>query len=564
MSAARVLRQQLPLARSILWAPASAPRPAADATFPVFLRQSALQAIYEHLATPPPPGQGILGFLLGDLCECPVTGVSYSVIDAALRLNQTIYGDRSLDVVTRLWKRVQAQLEAQHARLIGWYHTHAPLPLELSAHDVETHKQYFNEPWQVGLLLGTDTATPKGAFFRTGSDKAWVRTPQPFYELLNEDSVRPGGKKRSFMTWKTYRAYNPPALTPRAAAPAPPEPRLPPRMVEEPEDQEAGREEPAGLENMPQAALEDPRRIELEEPPEAAPPTSVPAPQRGAEEPEEWEDPGALRFLSAAEDMPPPLPPPSRPAAAPPPPPAQRLPPRAPVAPAPSEDLPFIEGEGLPPEDEQEQDEPEQVEQEERDEPIAPSRSERRAARRSRARGSWRRWIRRIAFGLAGLLVLAGGGVATLEFGPTLLQQLRGLAPRRHTPPSDNSRPAAAPRPAPPPPAAPRPTAPPPAAPRPALAPRPEFARVDQAGDSLARSLQAYAGRARLFENRQLDCLSLGRGMARVDRATASYAIQRTATRAALDADRVARDRELRAGMDSAGRQFQRSQCERP
>ena len=555
MSAARVLRQQLPLARSILWAPASAPRPA-DAAFPVFLRQSALQAIYEHLATPPPPGQGILGFLLGDLCECPVTGVSYSVIDAALRLNQTIYGDRSLDVVTRLWKRVQVQLEAQHAQLIGWYHTHAPLPLELSVHDVETHKQYFKEPWQVGLLLGTDTATPAGAFFRAGSDKAWVRTPQPFYELLDEDSLRPGGKKRSFMTWKTYRAYNPPALTPRAAAPAPPEPRVPRRPVEEPDDQEAGREEPAGLENMPQAALEEPQRTELEEPPEAAPPPSVPARQKGAEEPEEWEDPGALRFLSAADDMPPPLPPPPRPPAAPAPPPAQRLPPRAPVAPVPSDTLPFIEGEDLPPEDEQEQYEP--------PEPSAPPPSERRAARRSGWGRSLRRWIRRLAFGLAGLFVLAGGGVATWAFGPTLLQQLRTLAARRHTSPKDNSRPAAAPRPAAPPPAAPLPTAPAPAAPRPAPAPRPEFVRIDQAGDSLARALQAYAGRARLFENRQLDCPSLGRGMVRVERATASYAIQRTATRAILDADRVARDRELRAGMDSAGRQFQRSRCERP
>jgi len=42
----------------------------------------------------------------------------------ALRLNQAIYGDRTRDVITRLWDRVQEQLETQQAHLIGWYHTH--------------------------------------------------------------------------------------------------------------------------------------------------------------------------------------------------------------------------------------------------------------------------------------------------------------------------------------------------------------------------------------------------------------------------------------------------------
>jgi len=222
MSDVRILRQQIPFPRSILWAPASTTRPGGEVAFPVFLLQSALQAIYEHVTTPPHPGQGVLGFLLGDRCECPVTGLSYSVIDAALRLNQIIYADRSRDVVTRLWKRLDAQLEEQQAHLIGWYHTHTPLPLELSAHDVETHELYFNEPWQVGMLVGADPATPEGAFFRVGPEGSWARTPQPFYELLNEDSIRPDGKKRSFITWKNYRAYNPPGLQVRAAPAAPP------------------------------------------------------------------------------------------------------------------------------------------------------------------------------------------------------------------------------------------------------------------------------------------------------------------------------------------------------
>jgi hypothetical protein len=130
-----------------------------------------------------------------------------------------------------------------------------------------------------------------------------------------------------------------------------------------------------------------------------------------------------------------------------------------------------------------------------------------------------------------------------------VVQGVRAFVPSRHPPANHNLSPVAAPR---------------PAVPRPARTPRPEFAVLDQAGDSLARALQAYAGRVRLFETRRLDCLALARGIVRVDRAVAYYGLQRNATRATLDADRVAWDRELRAGVDTAGRQFQRSQCEHP
>src|SRR5437016_12169511 len=145
------LRQPIPVARSILWSPAgeggggSAQRPG-HIPFPVFLSQSALTAIHEHVAAPARSGQGVLGFLLGDLCECPETNVSYLVIDAALRLNQAIYGDRTRDVVTRLWERVQEQVETQQAHLLGGYHAPPPLPLSLTAADVQIHEHSCGEP----------------------------------------------------------------------------------------------------------------------------------------------------------------------------------------------------------------------------------------------------------------------------------------------------------------------------------------------------------------------------------------------------------------------------------
>src|SRR5256886_6629970 len=274
-------------------------------TFPVFLSQAALTAILEHVATPPRAGRGVLGFLLGDACECPETGVSYLLIDVALRLNQAIYGDRTRDVVTRLWDHIQLQLEQQRASLIGWYHTHAPLPLTLSGHDVETHEHYFAEPWQVALLLGTDPAEPAASFFRAGTDEAWTGTSQPFYELLAPESIRPDGKKRSFVTWKNYRAFNP--ATPTGSTAPAAVTQVTPRVAAK----------PPGAPKFTPAP-----------PPRPTPPPPPPEPER------EPEDHGELRFLTAAEDMPPPppLPPPPRHVA---PPPPARPPVPPPAAPEP-------------------------------------------------------------------------------------------------------------------------------------------------------------------------------------------------------------------------------------
>src|SRR5256885_13810111 len=128
MSADAPLGKAIPLAQSLLSRPTATPgtggggrgggRPG-NIPFPVFLAQSALAGVREHLPTAPPPGQGILGFLVGDLCECPDTNVSYLIIDAALRLSQPIYGDRTTDAVSRIWDRIAAQGDATKGHLIG-------------------------------------------------------------------------------------------------------------------------------------------------------------------------------------------------------------------------------------------------------------------------------------------------------------------------------------------------------------------------------------------------------------------------------------------------------------
>src|SRR5690348_9046436 len=552
------LRQVIPVARSILWAPSSegTKRPG-DMPFPVFFSQAALSAVHEHLATPARPGQGVLGFLIGDLCECPDTNVSYLVIDAALRLNQAIYGDRTRDLITRLWDRIAAQLEEQKAHLIGWYHTHPPLPLSLTPHDVETHEQYFAEPWQVALLLGTDAAEPAAAFFRSGSDEEWVSKAMPFYELLAPDSIRPDGKKRSFVTWRNYRAFSSATATPKSTpvVKPPSEPKFTPAPPRSP---------------PPPSPPPSPPPPPPPPPPEPQHPTP-PAPPDPAEEREPEQEPPPQ-----PQPPPPPQPragPPPRPPAKPPPPP----PPPAPLQPP--------EPEAQHPTEPIWPDEFEEREAEQ-EQPLEPE--PQRPVRRRR-----RRIPRKVWLTLLVLLLGAGAGGAYWWFQPelpslpewsTVKSKLSGItatvsatagkvwalrnklhrsSPQPPPKPKTVARPPAARPPVSTPPAA--PAAPAAAAPGPIPPPSvpPSLRRLDVIGDSLVTLMSNFAERAALYARGQLPCAGLARGLTDVENRWASY---NTARRNAgvLDASHSIRDQILYAKVDSVERRFEQSGCPRP
>ena len=567
------LRQPIPVGQSILWSPASAgsKRPG-NITFPVFLSQAALTAILEHVATPHRAGQGVLGFLLGDACECPETGVSYLLIDVALRLNQAIYGDRTRDVVTRLWDHIQLQLEQQRASLIGWYHTHAPLPLTLSGHDVETHEHYFAEPWQVALLLGTDPAEPAASFFRAGTDEAWTGTSQPFYELLAPESIRPDGKKRSFVTWKNYRAFNP--ATPTGSTAPAAVTQVTPRVAAK----------PPGAPKFTPAP-----------PPRPTPPPPPPEPER------EPERDGELRFLTAAEDMPPPhpLPPPPPPPRHVAPPPPERPPARPRAAPEPEPEPESEPEEAAPAADEpREEDQPEAA--------VWPDEFEGREGAEAGAEADYdeefeapalrapRRRLKLPRAVMRTLLVLLLGGVAAGAYwwfqpelplpkwssitavGSTIGAKVSALGGkvaglvaglRRRAPVA--ARPAAKPTPVAPSrnpgaTAVTRPAAPSQLPPPPPPPPSPPArTKLDLAGDSLTQVVHTFADRARLFDQRQLACAGLARGLELVENRWIAYNAARRSA-GVLDGARAGRDQALYARVDSVERKFEQSGCARP
>jgi len=553
----------MPMDLAILWNPPAAAgttapgRPSGRSPYPVFFQQEAVIALQEHLKGS--PTQAIFGFLIGDVYRDPETGVLYTVIDKTLKLSQAIYGDKTEVVVSRLWDRMQEQLKKAAGTLLGWYHSHPGQGGYLTPHDVETHEKFFTDPWQVAILVAAEAGGVTGRFFRSSQSADWHKTPLPFYELLQPDSIKADGKKRSFIVWRNYKPFGPTLTGPKPKPPEPPEPPPPPE-AEQPEEQEVEAapepEKDRGFRIMRSSADDIPQiRTSADDEP-APPPVPTPPPARQS----------APVFVPE-----PPAPPPKPPTPPPPRPPERPAPP-----PRSSDDLPWqvTPEEVAPPRAPMPPPAPRRTSaptfrllDEEEEKTPAPAPKPRRRKRRGP-------WLRRFAI----LLLLAGVGAGGYWYlairNPTLLPGLLDRAKQLVSRVTKRN-------PAPPPPAAPRrrttagspppAAAPPPAAvpaapvpvPQPVAPPSP-FARFDRLSDSLSRAVRNFQDRASLFAEGRMDCGGLASGLVAIENLWISYNTERRARMAAFDQRRAFQDQSMYAAVDSVESRFEHSGCPRP
>ena len=592
--------QPMPMDRAILWNPPAAPgatSPGGKSTsrspYPIFFQQEAVIALQDHLKSS--PTQAIFGFLIGDVYRDPENGALYTVIDKTLKLSQAIYGDKTEVVVSRLWDRMQEQLKKAAGTLLGWYHSHPGQGGFLTSHDVETHEKFFTEPWHVAILVAAEAGGVTGRFFRaTQGNSDWHKTPLAFYELLQPDSIKPDGKKRSFITWRNYKPYGPTLTGPK---PKQPEPPPPPPEAEEEEEVEAEaprdkREKPGagdrGFRIMRSSADDIPvinTSVDDEPAPPPKPEPPPPPPKKQAET-----RPAAPVFVpdEPPAPKPPPPPPPPPPRAAPPPPPPTPPPPPPPQPPARlADDIPWqvtpaevgarLPEPPLPPPGPRRTPPAFRLLEGEGEKKPAPAAKPKRRKRR----GPWLGpWLKRLAI----LLVLGGVGAGGYWYlairNPTLVpglwarakQLASSITKRSPAPPPAPPRrrtTVGSPPPAPPPapPAAPPPAPPPATAPAPVPVPQPvasPFARFDRLSDSLARAVRNFQDRAALFGSGRMDCGGLATGLVAVDNLWMTYNTERRARLASFDPQRVARDQALWASVDSVSRRFDDSGCPRP
>lgn len=205
-----MLRKPMPVARSVHWVPvaSSSDAMASGADVPLFITQGALREAMRHLRSD--PEQELMGFLLGNLFECPDTGSRYVVITSAMRTGHVIGEVEPVQIPEEEWLGMQLELRRRRAGLMGWYHSAPFVGSSPARIDIETHRERFHEVWQSGLVIATTGPEPTGGFFRlVPGGSALNGMLIPFDEIVEDDALLPGGRKRTLIDWANYRTEQP-------------------------------------------------------------------------------------------------------------------------------------------------------------------------------------------------------------------------------------------------------------------------------------------------------------------------------------------------------------------
>jgi len=91
-----------------------------------------------------------------------------------------------------------ATSETPEARPVGWYHSHTRTEIFLSEADLDIHRRFFPEPWQVALVVKPHTFLPAraGFFFRDSSGS--IRNNAAYSEIALEPlAVQPAPMRAS-------------------------------------------------------------------------------------------------------------------------------------------------------------------------------------------------------------------------------------------------------------------------------------------------------------------------------------------------------------------------------
>ena len=552
------LQRVLPVAQSVLWHPTSpgvTARRAPSGAYPVFFDQKTVAAVHAHYETA--GRQGMMGFLVGDLFECPTSRVRYVVIDSTIRLNQAVYGDKTLVIVSRLWDRIQEELRKTEGHLIGWYHSHPPIAVELAPGDVETHLQYFKRLWHVALVLGTEHEGPVAGLFRPRPGETAVS--MPFYELIESDEGFAGGKKRSILPWINFLSDDPavlyadahgvaaasaapppvgPASTLQVVRPVAGTPRTGPQKSVTPPPQPA---HPSGsVRAVPPAQPSGPVK--------AVPPAQPSGPVKAVQPPGTVARPGLGDRLPPAAPVPPKPPAPPAPTA-----PRARRDTQMKPPPNALSNLPLLAAGGYElGEVDARESNPEVMTPHHRETSPVPAPPPRRP------QGRPTQTPRPFAPGLAPrksdghpglvaaiiLLLLGGGGFAGWWF----LLRKPAVEPAPVTTATAATTTAATPAATPPAPAAPVDST---------------LLRFERITDSVALVVRNYDVRMRSFGASQADCGGLSQTLVAVEDVWTDYNVGKRKM-GSLDPTHTARDQQLYAAVDSVERAFDRSGCQRP
>jgi proteasome lid subunit RPN8/RPN11 len=185
------------------WIPAGQSS-AVDPVHPIFVAGRALAAVQEKTNAPADVAASF-GFLIGDVYMAPETHLPYVVVEAAIHGGWSMPGDELKAALLEARVIAEDEVKRDGGHIVGWYQTHAGADSRLSVADVEAHLACFDQPWAVALVVAGRHGL-SGGVFRVESRAARWNQYLPFYELLEGESLRPGGRKVTRLAWQNYCA----------------------------------------------------------------------------------------------------------------------------------------------------------------------------------------------------------------------------------------------------------------------------------------------------------------------------------------------------------------------
>ncbi len=151
------------------------------------------------------PEHESFGFLLGRLLYCPWTKTSFVLMDLAWQASGPLPAREQTLAFREAWTSAWQAARRRRLQVMGWYHSHGVLGLQLSVRDMEIHRRYFPDPWQTALIVVPGGDRPLGGFIQRRSALFFAQSLVPFHEVLDADAVWRDDAKPSWVDWENYR-----------------------------------------------------------------------------------------------------------------------------------------------------------------------------------------------------------------------------------------------------------------------------------------------------------------------------------------------------------------------
>ncbi len=193
-----------PVDRSVLWLPGGWGEQGTGRPYPyeLFVESEVFRDVEAHALE---EIEGSYGLLTGQLLACKETRVPFVSVEVSHRSESPMPVGEDLTSFREFFWKVGEVAGRRGRVLVGWYHTHSFLGLQLSERDRQVHVAHFQDEWPCALVVVTRHGVSEGGFFqRDRGDILFRRATRPFRELMSQRVEPGGGPYVTNLAWKNY------------------------------------------------------------------------------------------------------------------------------------------------------------------------------------------------------------------------------------------------------------------------------------------------------------------------------------------------------------------------